>query len=130
MSSLIKDNKEKQIAVQALKHELDNIKRLDKELLLKFENQKKEFEMECKESISLLELQLQDSYKKMEEMEINAAKEMRSLRLKDTQYQAFVSQQLLDYKVFISPMISFVNAVNQSASFSIWRSFTFISPLS
>lgn len=102
MSSLVKDNKEKQIAVHALKHELDNIKRLDKELLLKFENQKKEFEMECKESIALLELQLQDSYNKMEEMEINAAKEMRSLRLKDIQYQAFVSQQVLDYKVFSS----------------------------
>lgn len=77
MSSLIKDNKEKKLAVQALKHELDNIKRLDKELLLKFENHKKEFEMECKESIALLELQLQDSYNKMEEMEINASKEMK-----------------------------------------------------
>ena len=112
MSSLIKDNKEKHIAVHALKHELDNIKRLDKELLLKFENQKKEIEMECKESIAMLELQLQDSYNKMEEMEINAAKEMRSLRQKDIQYQAFVSQQLLDYKVFFPPMLSFVNAVN------------------
>lgn len=119
VSRLIKDNKEKQIAFQSLKHELDNIKRLDNELLLQFQNQKNEFEMECTESIALLELQLQDSYNKMEEMEINAAKEMSSLRLKDTQYQAFISHQLLDYKVLFSSSNEFICKFQYFRDFSL-----------
>ncbi|KAG0585317.1 hypothetical protein KC19_2G003100 [Ceratodon purpureus] len=95
---LLKENKEQQSAVQMLKHELDHIKRSDKELLERLESQKMEFELECQEKIKSLELQLQDSYEKLEELKVNTTREMSSLRMKDTHYQTFLSIQLLEYR--------------------------------
>ncbi|XP_024394330.1 kinesin-like protein KIN-14C isoform X2 [Physcomitrium patens] len=93
---LLQENKEQQLAVQVLRNELDHIKRADKEMLQLLESQNKEFEQECKETIQSLELQLQDSYDKLKELKINADKEMSSLKLKDNQYQTFLSSQLLE----------------------------------
>lgn len=101
---LLKENKEQQSVVQVLKNELDLIKRSDKELLERLENQKKEFELECEEKIRSLELQLQDSHEKLEELKVNAAREMSSLRVKDTQYQTFLSNQLFEYRVNLSAL--------------------------
>lgn len=100
---LLKENKEQQSAVQMLKHELDHIKRSDKELLERLESQKMEFELECQEKIKSLELQLQDSYEKLEELKVNTTREMSSLRMKDTHYQTFLSIQLLEYRVIRLP---------------------------
>lgn len=96
---LLKESEEKQMAVQVLKSELDYIKRLDEEHLLRLENQKREIEMESIERIRTLEVQLQDSQKKMQDMEINTVREMSSLRQKDAKYQTFFSRQAHEYKV-------------------------------
>ena len=96
---LMKENKEHRSAVQVLKNELEQIKRSDREQLLRLESQKKEFEQECQQTIQSLELQLRESYEKLKELEVNAAKEMSSLRLKDNQYKKFLSHQLLEYRV-------------------------------
>lgn len=96
---LLKENKEQRSAMQVLKNDLEHIKRSDREQLLRFESQKIEFEQECQQTIQSLELQLQDSYEQLKELEVNAAKEMSSLRLKDKQYQRFLSHQLLEYRV-------------------------------
>lgn len=98
---LLKENKEQQSAVQVLKDELDHIKRSDKELLLRLESQKKEFQQECHQTIQSLELQLKDSYEKLKDMEVSAAREMSSLRRKDNQYQTFLTRQLLEYRVHL-----------------------------
>ncbi|KAG0613123.1 hypothetical protein M758_6G078800 [Ceratodon purpureus] len=95
---LMKENKEHRSAVQVLKNELEQIKRSDREQLLRLESQKKEFEQECQQTIQSLELQLRESYEKLKELEVNAAKEMSSLRLKDNQYKKFLSHQLLEYR--------------------------------
>lgn len=97
---LLKENREHQSAVQVLKDELDHIKRFDKEQLQRLESQKKEFELVSQEKIQSLELQLHDSYEKLEELKANAAREMSSLRVKDTQYQTFLSSQLSEYRVY------------------------------
>jgi len=98
---LRKENEEQQLTVQVLKDELDHIKRSDKEQLLRLEDQKKEFEQECHQTIQSLELQLKDSYEKLKDMEVSAAKEMSSLRQKDSQYQTFLTRQLLEYRVHL-----------------------------
>ena len=96
---LLEENREQRSAMQVLKNELEHIKRSDREQLLRLESQKKVFEQECQQTIQSMELQLQDSHEKLKELEVNAAKEMRSLRLKDNQYQTFLSRQLLEYRV-------------------------------
>lgn len=96
---LRKENKGQQSFVQVLKDELDQIKRSDKVLLLQLESQKKEFEQECRQTIQSLELQLKDSYEKLKDMKVSAAREMSSLRQKDSQYQTFLTRQLLEYRV-------------------------------
>ncbi|XP_024400704.1 kinesin-like protein KIN-14C isoform X1 [Physcomitrium patens] len=94
--SLLKENEKQQSAVQMLTNELDLIKRSDKQLQQRLEDQKKELEQGYKETIQSMELQLQGSYEKLEVARLNAANEMSSLRLQDTQYQTFLSNQLLE----------------------------------
>lgn len=96
---LRKELKEQQSAMRVLKDELDHIKHSDNELLLQLESQKKEFELECNQTIQSLELQLKDSYQKLMDMEASAAREMSDLRRKDGQYQKYLAHQLLEYKV-------------------------------
>lgn len=100
--SLLKENEKQQSAVQMLTNELDLIKRSDKQLQQRLEDQKKELEQGYKETIQSMELQLQGSYEKLEVARLNAANEMSSLRLKDTQYQTFLSNQLLECRVYLS----------------------------
>ncbi|CAK9872555.1 unnamed protein product [Sphagnum jensenii] len=95
---LMKESEEKQMAVQVLKNELEYIKRLDEEHLLRLEKQKREIEVESKERIRTLELQLQDAQKKMHEIEMNTASELSILRLKDAKCQEFLSQHAQEYK--------------------------------
>ncbi len=96
---LMKESEEKQMAVQVLKNELEYIKRLDEEHLLRLEKQKREIEVESKERIRTLELQLQDTQKKMHEIEMNSASELSILRLKDAKRQEFLSHHAQEYKV-------------------------------
>lgn len=100
--SLLKENEKQQSAVQMLTNELDLIKRSDKQLQQRLEDQKKELEQGYKETIQSMELQLQGSYEKLEVARLNAANEMSSLRLQDTQYQTFLSNQLLECRVYLS----------------------------
>ncbi|KAH9567065.1 hypothetical protein CY35_03G009900 [Sphagnum magellanicum] len=95
---LMKESEEKQMAVQVLKNELEYIKRLDEEHLLRLEKQKREIEVESKERIRTLELQLQDAQKKMHEIEMNSASELSILRLKDAKCQEFLSHHAQEYK--------------------------------
>jgi hypothetical protein len=96
---LMKESEEKQMAVQVLKNELEYIKRLDEEHLLRLEKQKREIEVESKERVRTLELQLQDAQKKMREIEVNLASELSILRLKDAKCQEFLSHHAQEYKV-------------------------------
>lgn len=99
VNRLLQENKEYQSTVKVLKNELDLNRRSDKEMLLRLETQKKEIEHEYQETIHSLESELQNSYEKLKNLEANAEREMSNLKLKDTQYQNFLSSQLLEYKV-------------------------------
>ncbi len=105
---LMKESEEKQMAVQVLKNELEYIKRLDEEHLLRLEKQKREIEVESKERIRTLELQLQDAQKKMCEIEVNLAGEISGLRVKDVKCQKVLCHQAQEYKV----LICFVSLLN------------------
>ncbi|CAM6015765.1 unnamed protein product [Sphagnum balticum] len=98
LDRLLKESDEKQMAVQVLKNELDYIKHLDEEQLLRLEKEKREIEVESKERVRTLELQLQDAQKKMREIEVNLAREISGLRVKDVKCQKVLCHQAQEYK--------------------------------
>jgi hypothetical protein len=98
LDRLLKESDEKQMAVQVLKNELDYIKHLDEEQLLRLEKEKREIEVESKERVRTLELQLQDAQKKMREIEVNLAREISGLQVKDVKCQKVLCHQAQEYK--------------------------------
>ncbi len=108
LDRLLKESDEKQMAVQVLKNELDYIKHLDEEQLLRLEKEKREIEVESKERVHTLELQLQDAQKKMREIELNLTREISVLRVKDVKCQKVLCHQAQEYKV----LICFVSLLN------------------
>jgi hypothetical protein len=108
LDRLLKESDEKQMAVQVLKNELDYIKHLDEEQLLRLEKEKREIEVESKERVRTLELQLQDAQKKMREIEVNLAREISGLQVKDVKCQKVLCHQAQEYKV----LICFVSLLN------------------
>ncbi|CAM6040060.1 unnamed protein product [Sphagnum compactum] len=98
LDRLLKESDEKQMAVHVLKNELDYIKHLDEEQLLRLEKEKREIEVESKERVRTLELQLQDAQKKMREIEVNLAREISGLRVKDVKCQKVLCHQAQEYK--------------------------------
>lgn len=87
-----------------LKEELDNekrcsIKHQDDSRILLLEKARKEIEMEWRERMSVLQTQLTESTKKMQEMEYQANRLKGGMREKDEKWQKGLTKLLKDFKV-------------------------------
>lgn len=76
-----------------------NIKHVDDNRLLHLENAKKEMEKESNQRLSMLQSQLIESKKKLQEMEFQSSRLNETLREKDDKWQKNLTKLMKDFKV-------------------------------
>lgn len=91
VNRLTKESEESEAVIQALQEELHKIKTTDQEHLQRLELQRREVERDLQEKLSEMEDLLAHSRKETKELEALSVMEMKNLKLKDSNYQKFLS---------------------------------------
>ena len=76
------------------------VKQMDQEHFQQLKLQKQELEQEMQAKLNNLEVILEESKRRVQELEASSAAEMQSLVRRDHQYQCFILSQLQAFQVF------------------------------
>eukprot|EP00250_Pteridium_aquilinum_P014959 c22305_g1_i1 orf=540-3911(-) len=94
MENLLEESKRCEVLAENLKQELDLVQRTDQEHFKRLELEKHELEQGLKGNLIEQEALLEESKRKVQELEAVIASEMETIKRKSEQYESFVSLQL------------------------------------